>query len=90
MAAVWLASGRKAEHRQSPGDVVPGLVYVYEVVGADASKEAVQTCWNEFYDRAVAVLERRWSAVEAVAAALMAETVIDRKRLRGLVDGAQQ
>jgi hypothetical protein len=39
------------------------------------------------YGRAVAILEARWSDVEAVAAALVAEGGLDRQRLLALTDG---
>lgn len=88
MAAVWLASGRQRRYRHSPGDMFGVLTYVYEIVGEGANKEAVQACWDRFYDRAVAILEARWAAVEAVASALVAEGVIDRKRVLALMDGS--
>ena len=62
-----------------------GLEYVYQIVGMDPTDDEVQACWDEFYDRAVAILHARWSAVEAVAAALVNEGVLDRKRVLGLV-----
>lgn len=86
MAAVWLASGRQRKHRHSGGDMFGGLTYVYEIVGMDPTKREVQACWDAFYDRAVTILETRWSAVEAVTAALVADSVIDRKRLLALMD----
>jgi ATP-dependent Zn protease len=85
MAAVWLASGRQQKHRHSPGDMWAGLTYVYEVVGTGASKATAQACWDALYGRAVAILEARWDAVEAVAAALVNEGAVDRKRLLALV-----
>ena len=87
MAAVWLASGRQQAHRHSGGDMFPGLTYVYEIVGAHAADEAVQGCWDDFYGRAVAILEARWTAVEVVAAALVSGGVIDRERLLTLAAG---
>ena len=89
MAAVWLASGRKQGHRHSIGDMFPGLTYVYELVGVDATEAEATTCWDEFYSRAVTILEARWSAVEAVADALLSDGAIDRARLRTLVAGSQ-
>lgn len=88
MAAVWLASGRHPEHRHSMGDMLGGLEYVYEIVGMGPTDEEVQACWDEFYDRAVAILEARWSAVEAIAAALMVDSILDRKRVVELMDAA--
>jgi hypothetical protein len=87
MAAVWLASGKQQEHRHSMGDMFTGLSYVYEIVGAIAADEAAEACWDDFYGRAVAILEGRWAVVEAVAAALVSDGVIDRARLLTLAAG---
>lgn len=81
MAAVWLASGRQEAHRRSAGDMLGGWTYVYEIVGMNPADADAQACWDEFYDRAVAILEARWDSVEAVAAALLADGSIGRRPL---------
>jgi hypothetical protein len=63
MAAVWLASGRRREHRHSPGDMFGAMTHVYEIVGTDAAAADVDACWDRLYRRAVAILEDRWDAV---------------------------
>jgi hypothetical protein len=82
MAAVWLASGRQQEHKFSKGDMIPGWTYVYQIVPMDLTDDTeAKACRDGLYSRAVAILEARWKLVEAVAAALVSDGAIDRKRL---------
>jgi hypothetical protein len=84
-AAVWLAADKRGP-RWSPGDWGLSMTYIYEVVGLDQPEADYEACWEDFFARAVAILEAHWSVVEAVAAALVAEGVIDRKRLVELMN----
>jgi ATP-dependent Zn protease len=88
MAAVWLASGREEKHRISPGDVGAVWEYVYQIVPMNLTDDTeAKACKDALYSRAVAILEARWSVVEAVAAALVIEGAIDRPRLLALAGG---
>jgi ATP-dependent Zn protease len=89
MAAVWLASGKQNDHRFSPGDMFPGLTYVYELVGTNAPVDEANACWDALYARAVAILDERWSAVEAVTHVLVEESSINRQRLLEIVGSAR-
>jgi hypothetical protein len=89
MAAVWLASGKDEKHRLSPGDMGASWVYVYQIVPMNLTDDTeAKACWRGLHDRAVAILEARWPAVEAVAAALVSDGVIDRARVLDLVEGS--
>ena len=62
---------------------------MYEIVGENAAKAEVKACWDALYNRAVAILEAQWTTVEAVAAALAREGVINRNRLLAVVGSAE-
>jgi ATP-dependent Zn protease len=81
MAAVWIASGKQEQHRLSPGDMLPGWTFVYEIVGMDPTETETKACWDGLYGRAVSILEANWRAVEAVAAVLVRQGQIDRKQI---------
>ena len=85
MAAEWLASGKVGKPRLSMGDWPTIMTYIYEITGMNPPDSAVQALWDRWLNRAVRILEARWPAVQAVAAALVQDTAINRKKLRALV-----
>jgi hypothetical protein len=85
MAAEWLSSCKVGKPHLSMGDWPIIMTYIYEITGVSPPDDAVQALWDEWLDRAVGILEPRWAAVQAVAAALVQDVAINRRRLLELV-----